>query len=474
MKLQSIFKNSIKGIAVSLLLGTIALTACEESLYDGKEFKLYEHQEPEGSDLPEVLKIGKKGICYTIKSDTWSAKVSATKSHWHYSWGNRLSIKEPFNIDFVPMFWGGVSDDALEMVKELKAEGKIRYVLGFNEPDKTEQANMTVDRAIELWPKLEEIGLPLVSPAPSNYNNGWLEEFMTKADQNSYRVDYIGLHLYYGTNVQKYLDILNEVYQKYGKPIWITELAVADWDATTIEENKYSREDILTFMKALLPQLEELPYVYKYSWFSGAYDAKSVGTSALFDLDGNLTPLGEYYANFEANTIIGPGRDDVVDPDDNQDPVIIGENIIVNNGFEEGGGSLTGWTKVSDVGIEKVNKINGVASARLTGVTASDRQLFQTVTLESGKTYILNFTGRIQNGGGAEGTKFNDNGGELYAKIKFGDGEYTTLITLIEDLNTTKSGIFTVPAGVTEVTVNFMKNKDIAYIDDVEIFLVED
>lgn len=471
MKLEGIYNNSLKVIVSSIFMMAVALTGCEESLYEGNEFKLYEHEEPEGSELPEVPKIGKKGIGLAIKSDTWSADVSATQSNWHYSWGSRLSIKEPFNIDFVPMFWGDVSDDALETVTGYKAEGKIRYVMGFNEPDKTAQANLTVDEAIELWSKLEEIDLPLVSPAPANYNGGWLQEFMTKADENSLRVDYIGLHLYYGTNVQTYLDILDEVYQKYGKPIWITELAVADWDATTIEENQYSREQVLTFMQALLPQLEELEYVYRYAWFSGAHDNVNLGTSALFDLDGNLTSLGEFYANFETNTLIGPGRDDVEDPDDK--PELDDVNLMVNGDFEEAGGSFTGWTIVSDVGIEKKNQINGIASARMTGNTADNRELFQTLTLESGKSYGLVFTARIHNGNGPEGEKFNDNGGELYAKIKYGDGEATTVVTFIEELNTTNTHVFKVPEGETEVTVIFMKNKDIAFIDDVGVFAIK-
>ena len=70
------------------------------------------------------------------------------------------------------------------LVNSYTMAGKINYVLGFNEPELESQAIMTVDEAIALWPKLEEIGVPLGSPAPAGLNNGWLEEFMTKLDGN--------------------------------------------------------------------------------------------------------------------------------------------------------------------------------------------------------------------------------------------------------------------------------------------------
>lgn len=38
-------------------------------------------------------------------------------------------------------------------------------MLGFNEPDLSEEANMTVEQALSLWPQFEPIGLPLVDPS---------------------------------------------------------------------------------------------------------------------------------------------------------------------------------------------------------------------------------------------------------------------------------------------------------------------
>jgi len=42
----------------------------------------------------------------------------------------------------------------------------------------------------------------------------------------------------------------------------------------------------------------ELPYVERFAWFSASQDSPQLGISALFDKDGNLTPLGTIYAGY--------------------------------------------------------------------------------------------------------------------------------------------------------------------------------
>jgi hypothetical protein len=214
------------------------------------------------------------------------------------------------------MIWGknGIDADKVAELQALKEEEKIRYLLGFNEPDKTEQSNMTVDEAIERWPLLEEVGVPLGSPAPANPTGDWLQEFMQRAEAEGLRVDFVCVHWYGGTNVQGLLNKLEEVYNLYGKPIWITEFAPADWDANTPAENKHSPEEVLTFMENALPELENLDYVDRYAWFSFSQSSAAGTSSALFDEDGNLTELGTYYANFEPNIYIGEGQDSYVPP----------------------------------------------------------------------------------------------------------------------------------------------------------------
>ncbi|WP_430813929.1 glycosyl hydrolase [Carboxylicivirga sp. RSCT41] len=283
-----------------IISAVVFLTACE------KETPGFDHELPPKEDIPTT--VTKKGVCLTTNGFTWSSRVSDLKGHWHYSWGHELKDMEPENIEFVPMFWGRqVSDEKVEYLKQLKAEGKIQYVLGFNEPDGEEQANMTVDEAIALWPKLESIGLPLGSPAPVGGTNEWMNEFMARAKAEGLRIDFVAMHRYPGPNAESFLQKVKEVYEAYGLPIWITEFAVADWNAATVDDNRYTPEQVLAFMKAVLPQLDALDYVERYAWFSGQPDNAALAPSALFDEDNNMTPLGQYYASYTPNEEIGPG-----------------------------------------------------------------------------------------------------------------------------------------------------------------------
>ncbi len=115
------------------------------------------------------------------------------------------------------------------------------------------------------------------------------------------RVDFICIHMYVGLDDKSFIQLLETVHAKYNLPIWITEFATADWNASTKSQNPYSPDQVLGFMQKLLPQLDSLTYVQRYSWFSGDPNSAQLWSSALVDVNGNLTPLGSWYANFKPN-----------------------------------------------------------------------------------------------------------------------------------------------------------------------------
>jgi len=250
---------------------------------------------------------GKKGVGMKLnpkgQQDSWVQnlpKLIALKPSWNYSWGLKRVNEQPENILFVPMIWGGQST-AGELHAELQSlvkAGNAKLIFGFNEPDRESQSNVQVSTAEELWPVLEQTGLPIVSPSCSSPGGAWMQQFMTSAEQNCYRVNYVGIHWYGTPVVESFKSKMQAYYNQYKKPLIITEFAPADWSATTISENKYSRSTVLTFMKEVIPWLEQQDWIAGYSWFN--FPASSaVGTcSALFKADGtSLTALGQYYAS---------------------------------------------------------------------------------------------------------------------------------------------------------------------------------
>jgi hypothetical protein len=241
----------------------------------------------------------KKGACFTTKNANWSSKVSALNVSWHYSWGVDANLKEPDSVRFVPMIWGKWSlESNLFKVDSLAKAGKVKQLLGFNEPDGKEQANLTVEEALTYWPQLMKPNIPLGSPACVHADNDWMKGFMAKAGEKGYRVDFICVHWYGGANAQSLMDHLKAIHDLYNRPIWLTEFAPADWSASTPATSKVTKAMALTFMQQILPALEKINYVERYSWFSADPGNAALGNSALFDTAGKLTQLGEYYSQF--------------------------------------------------------------------------------------------------------------------------------------------------------------------------------
>lgn len=226
----------------------------------------------------------KKGFVYSSKDATAASKIRSVNPAWYYNWGmNPISGLD--NIPFVDMAWSGKAN--------LSSISEGCDLLCLNEPDRTDQANMSVDDAVKLWPQIVATNCRIGSPATASNAlkaGGWFEQFM----QQSPKVDFIAIHWYAAPKPSSLLSLIDGLYEKYQLPIWITEFAVADWTTA----NKYTPEQVVTFMKTIIPELERRSYVERYSWKTRSLDDPNMGSSSLFDASGNLTPLGEIYKSF--------------------------------------------------------------------------------------------------------------------------------------------------------------------------------
>jgi len=104
------------------------------------------------------------------------------------------------------------------------------------------------------------------------------------------------VHWYGGPSPTAFKQRMVEIYKAYGeRPLLITEFALADWGAKTPQQNSIKREDVLAFMKDVLPWMERQNWIAGYAWFSFEIDDPNGTSSALFDGDGNLTASGRFY-----------------------------------------------------------------------------------------------------------------------------------------------------------------------------------
>jgi Glycosyl hydrolase catalytic core len=124
---------------------------------------------------------------------------------------------------------------------------------------------------------------------------------MAQADSECLRSEWLAVHWFDIPSFDLFRDTLVQYHLQYERPLILTEFAPIDPNATSIEEHRWSKDDILAFMKEALPWLESTPWIQGYAWF--AFDISDpVGTSsALFDSQGDLTDCGRYYAAVQSD-----------------------------------------------------------------------------------------------------------------------------------------------------------------------------
>merc|ERR1711971_894438 len=161
----------------------------------------------------------KKGLCVSKKNFDCRDLALFPNISWYYNWGSEYhgqSCSDPSpQPGYIPMvwgYWGSVPTD-------IPASHPL--VLGFNEPDHENQANMSPERALEGWLLLQEAypDRQLVSPGTSLKPDGemvWIDTFMDLCNAVNYRVDYISVHRYGGT-AENIMGMIDDLYRRHGK-----------------------------------------------------------------------------------------------------------------------------------------------------------------------------------------------------------------------------------------------------------------
>ncbi|SEW28247.1 Por secretion system C-terminal sorting domain-containing protein [Chitinophaga sp. YR573] len=215
----------------------------------------------------------------------WTSGLSSAEAlncSWQYDWNNE-AVSAP-NVEYIPMrhnrYWN--SYDNINNKKE------STHALGFNEPDRTDQANMSVNDAIAAWPELLKSGLRLGSPAPSDGGLEWLYQFIDKCDALNYRVDFVAMHWYLGgQSPQQFYNRLKAIHDRTGRPIWITEWNNgANW---TCCKPTYPQD--AEAIAGFLHMLDTTSFVERYSLYEWVEDTRQM----FYKSPTLLTPAGEVY-----------------------------------------------------------------------------------------------------------------------------------------------------------------------------------
>lgn len=289
---------------------------------DGTGFSRMFIASDEDIEIPEMPEGMEKFVSFIrVFKWEWTAKKgwAGTPSDQlnvsiNYTWGGGV---EENNIDteFVPMRHN-LGWDSFEVIN---AQTNVSHLLGYNEPDRPDQADMTIDHAIEQWPELFKSGLRLGSPAPSSAPHNWLTRFMAICDSLNYRVDFAVSHAYQHQATGWWDWNIGATSRSCGnRPVWITEWNNgANWTTESwptpsgpqrdadlniiLDENgeeitvkrPLSPENSahsVEKMQSVLPFFESYDLLEHHFLYNWVQDARSM------ELDGKLTPAGKYFA----------------------------------------------------------------------------------------------------------------------------------------------------------------------------------
>ncbi|MDO5968709.1 glycosyl hydrolase [Flavivirga aquimarina] len=222
--------------------------------------------------------------------------VAALNSTWFYDWGN--GDVSTSDTEYVVMNWSG--GGGIDKMESLGSIMDVTHHLAFNEPDGSNQANMTVDNAIAQYKILQASGLRLGAPAVTDGAKGraWLDEFMEKAIAAGYRIDYLPVHYYKKPTTTSFYNWLKNLYDTYQIPLWITEFNYGD-----IHDNpNLTESQVLAGLTSFINMLDDTYFVERYCVFTWQPSQTPGGGHSLMSVRNPVTlnSVGEFYANHES------------------------------------------------------------------------------------------------------------------------------------------------------------------------------
>lgn len=204
---------------------------------------------------------------------------------WYY---NYLWNPPDCNNESVPMIWD-------ERVVGKPIEGTSQWVLGFNEPDLSSQADISPQAAVPLWRQIEQDNPDRLLVAPAVVDPSWLRDFhnaYTIAYGEPPRFDALAVHVYCENTVSGCIDYLEMISDYYHQ-------RAIEWGASEVWLTEFAHlTRPVEFIQAVSPQL---PILFdRYAWFATDYTGSEPWA---FGLDKNtslwhnseLTAIGDVY-----------------------------------------------------------------------------------------------------------------------------------------------------------------------------------
>jgi hypothetical protein len=236
----------------------------------------------------------KIGIATPLSDINILKAFKTAKVSWYYTWSPwSIPGSGALGYEFIPMLWG---DKQIGDFQNLVKKGYATKVFGMNEPNEPGQSNLSPQDAAGLWRQyidpLKNEGYTLISPACTNGPSGitWMQNFFNAC--GGCTVNAVATHIY-TLDPNVFTSYLEQVYNTFKMPIWVTEFACQDFSG----QNKPC-PNVYDFMGKVQAFMDQTPYIIGYSAFGVMHDMYNVNPAdQLLGSNGQPTALGQFYIN---------------------------------------------------------------------------------------------------------------------------------------------------------------------------------
>lgn len=208
--------------------------------------------------------------------------------NWFFNWHYEYHM----NVNYVPMVYRNVIERNL--LDKLAVPNMTWFAV--NEPERSAQANLTINETLRVIDFMLEMGLKVIGPHVSigdDYGKHWFEQYLRDGGQDL-DVEAIGCHIYGAQTPEEWQTTLNwlytmlDSYNLSDKQVVVSETcAISETGESTILDN-------LTLLYYINNQLKVDDRLQAVGWFSAAYREPYINAN-LLNPDGSLTIVGETF-----------------------------------------------------------------------------------------------------------------------------------------------------------------------------------
>ena len=233
---------------------------------------------------------------------------------WGYDWGAGGS-PFPEDVDYVGMH----HHEDWPSYGEISTARGFNTVLGNNEPDNLNDLSQNPIPAGQMeavlfgengltgsWRNIYKGGYRVGSPAMAG-DYAFLRQFMDLCRKYNYRIDFVATHRYLMGTGWDYDWFVNDIYNQYHLPVWITEWNYgAEWNGFLDQGPDFFRDRIAD----IIPILEANPHLERQAFFNVLGDANRMMTNRHEGM--RLMPAGEWYRDYSSSKSYTGGEDYVM------------------------------------------------------------------------------------------------------------------------------------------------------------------